>query len=301
MGQLTIRERLNGPEFRDEIAKILPKHITPERMARAATTALMRTPMLAECDQASFFQAMLLLSQYGLEPDGRNAHLIPFRNNKKQTVECQLIIDYKGMVELIERSGLVSKIHADKVCENDVFEYDQGEIVQHKIDFRGERGPAYAYYCVITKRDGSRKCEVMTRAEVEEIRKRSKAGGSGPWVTDFDEMAKKTVFKRASKWCSISSEIRELFAKDDEQFERLSQPARIAATPASRALSDVLSTPKIEQQTQLFDYDAALDKATTAETLMALGQALEDDPLVDEPTYASVKAEIADRLEALQA
>ena len=142
MGQLTIRERLNGPEFRDEIAKILPKHITPERMARAATTALMRTPMLAECDQASFFQAMLLLSQYGLEPDGRNAHLIPFRNNKKQTVECQLIIDYKGMVELIERSALVSKIHADKVCENDVFEYDQGEIVQHKIDFRGERGPA---------------------------------------------------------------------------------------------------------------------------------------------------------------
>lgn len=301
MGQLTIRERLNGPEFRDEIAKILPKHITPERMARAATTALMRTPMLAECDQASFFQAMLLLSQYGLEPDGRNAHLIPFRNNKKQTVECQLIIDYKGMVELIERSGLVSKIHADKVCENDVFEYDQGEIIQHKIDFRADRGEAYAYYCVITKRDGSRKCEVMTRAEVDDIRKRSKAGGSGPWMTDFDEMAKKTVFKRASKWVSISSEIRDLFTKDDEQFERLPQTARIASTPASRALSDVLSTPKIEHQPQLFDYDAALEKATTSETLAALAQSLEDDPLVDEATYNIVKAEIVDRLEALQA
>ena len=70
---------------------------TPDRFIRIALTALTRTPKLTTCDHGSFFQALLDLSQLGLEPDGRRAHLIPFRNNKRNCVECQLIIDYKGL------------------------------------------------------------------------------------------------------------------------------------------------------------------------------------------------------------
>jgi recombination protein RecT len=298
MGQLTIRDRLNGPEFREEVAKILPKHVTPERMARAATTALMRTPMLAECDQASFFQAMMLLSQYGLEPDGRNAHLIPFRNNKKGIVECQLIIDYKGMVELIERSGLVSKIHADRVCENDDFEFDCGEIKHHKIDFRKPRGEAYAYYCIIEKRDGSRKCEVMTRDEVDAVRRRSKAASSGPWVTDFDEMAKKTVFKRASKWVSISAEIRELFQKEDEQLFQQRDLGRIPASPSARSLAEVLEAPRLNSKPET-DYFALLDQCKTQEDFDDLHQRILADESVNAATETILAQEISDRVAVL--
>jgi recombination protein RecT len=113
----------------------------------------------------------------------------------------------------------VSNIHADVICENDAFKYDCGEVKKHLIDFRKERGAMFACYCVITFKDGTRKAEVMSKADVDKIRARSKAGQSGPWVTDYNEMAKKTVFKRASKWVQLSSEVIEAIQQDDAQYE----------------------------------------------------------------------------------
>jgi len=54
----------------------------------------------------------------------------------------------------------------------------------------------------------------MNKEEIDAIQKRSKAGQSGPWITDWAEMAKKTVFRRHSKWLPISSEFQEAFDKD---------------------------------------------------------------------------------------
>lgn len=215
----TLRELLESDAFKDQVSKALPKHLTPDRFLRVAITALMRTPDLRKCDQASFFNALLTLSQLGLEPDGRNAHLIPFRNSSRNVTECQLIVDYKGLVDLANRSGTVANIHADKVCENDVFEFDRGEIKKHLIDFRNPRGEAYAYYALVRFKDGSEKCEVMPKEDIEKIRNRSRAGKSGPWCTDFDEMAKKTCFRRLSKWIQLSPEFRQALEHDDDRIE----------------------------------------------------------------------------------
>lgn len=206
-----LKQILNSDNMKEQFAAALPKHLKADRFVRIATTALTRTPKLMECTPASFFKCLLDLSQMGLEPDGRRAHLIPYGK------ECTLIVDYKGIAELVMRSGLVSSIHADKVCDNDEFQYDRGKIQKHQINFRKARGEAFAYYVLVTFKDGSEKCEVMTKDEVEAIRKRSRAGSSGPWTSDFDEMAKKTVFRRASKWLSLSAEIREAIEHDDEE------------------------------------------------------------------------------------
>ncbi len=215
----TIKDRLQGDAFKHAIAEILPKHMTPERMARVAIAAMTRTPLLAQCDQASFFAAMMSLSQWGLEPDGRRAHLIPFKNNKTGSYEVQVIIDYKGLVELAMRSGKISRIHADVICENDQFVYDRGEIKEHRIDFRKARGPVYAAYCLVQMKDGSEKCEVMSKEEIESVRKRSRAAMTGPWVSDWNEMAKKTLFRRASKWLQLSAEFSDALEKDMDQLE----------------------------------------------------------------------------------
>lgn len=113
--QLALRNELESAAFKEAVAKVLPKILPPERFVRVACTAMTRTPKLRECDRASFFSAMLALAQTGLEPDGRRAHLIPFENRKRGIVECQLIIDYKGLAELAMRSGLLSCLHADVV------------------------------------------------------------------------------------------------------------------------------------------------------------------------------------------
>jgi recombination protein RecT len=217
----TIKGLLEGEAFKAAIAKSLPRHLPPDRFIRIALTAIMRTPKLAECDRSSFFQALLSLSQLGLEPDGRRAHLIPFNNRKRGTVECQLIVDYKGLVELAMRSGQVSNIHADVVRENDDFDFDRGQLVRHRINFREDRGSVYAVYAICRFKDGSEKCDVMTRAEVEKIRARSKAGDDGPWVTDWEEMAKKTVFRRLSKWLPLSAEFRDALEADPDAAEDL--------------------------------------------------------------------------------
>ena len=151
------------------------------------------------------------------------------------------------------RTNNVSKIHADVVCENDVFVYDRGEITEHSIDFRKPRGDVYAAYALIKMKDGSEKCEVLSRDEIEVIRNRSRAGKSGPWVTDWNEMAKKTAFRRVSKWVPLSAEIRDAISEDDRQFEAV--------------VDGVVSSPRISS---LDDLTASLeDKSEPEEALEA--------------------------------
>jgi recombination protein RecT len=257
-------------------------------MVRVACTAMLRTPKLAECDQTSFFNAMLQLSQWGLEPDGRRAHLIPFRNNRENRTECQLIIDYKGLVELILRSGNVASIHADKVCDADEFVYDCGQIVSHRIDFRKPRGEVFAYYCIITRKDGTKKCEVMSREEVDAIRKRSKSANNGPWVTDFDEMGKKTVFKRASKWCELSSEIRDAIEHDDrDTIEGRVTRSAVTADDIGRLLDH--KTPTVGDAMRIEDATSVPDLLAIEAEILAGDP---DSPLLDR---------IADRLAGMAA
>lgn len=229
----TIQGLLESDAFKTSVTKCLPKHLTPDRFIRVACTTLMRTPELAQCTQISFFNALLTLSQYGIEPDGRRAHLIPLNNFKTNCKEVQLIIDWKGYAELAMRSGLVSTIFMDVVCENDVFEYDTGRILTHRIDFRKDRGSMYAVYCIVKMKDGEPTCDVMQLQEVLDIRERSKSKDKGPWVTDFREMAKKTVFRRLSKRLTLSPEFRDAIDSDDDlESIRASKAKPIESTVA---------------------------------------------------------------------
>jgi recombination protein RecT len=243
---MTIRDRLNNPNQLAEIAKALPKHCSPERMARVALTAINRTPKLADCTQESFFECLLNLSQWGLEPDGRRAHFIPYGN------KCTLIIDYKGYIELAYRSGKVKMIHADVVRTGDIFEYSLGRVTKHTPWFLRadevkpkESGEVYAAYCYAELEGGTVKCEVLSKEEVDGIRKRSKAASSGPWVTDYCEMAKKTAFRRMSKWLPLSAEVLDAIDKDDEYHPLQQRNGSSGASVARSALNDQLATPTV--------------------------------------------------------
>jgi recombination protein RecT len=76
---------------------------------------------------------------------------------------------------------------------------------------------------MVTKKDGSRQACVMSRDEIESVRKRSRSGQSGPWATDWCEMAKKTVFRRLSKWLVLSPEIRDLVEAEDGEYQQPQQ------------------------------------------------------------------------------
>ncbi len=181
----TLKSILNGDAMREQFARALPKHLSPERFCRIAITALSRTPKLQQCTQESLFKCLLELSAFGLEPDGRRAHLIPYGD------QATLIIDYRGLAELAMRSGIIAKLHTDIICDNDIFEYNLGEIVQHKIDWKHPRGEMYAAYAMAVTKEGAVFVQVLTKDEIDAIKKRSRSGSNGPWVTDYNEMAKK--------------------------------------------------------------------------------------------------------------
>jgi recombination protein RecT len=238
-GQLTIRQHLEGDAFKNAVAAALPRHMTPDRFIRVALTAMNRIPKLKDCTQSSFLNSLLTLSSLGLEPDGRRAHLIPYENRKLGVTECQLIVDWKGLSELIYRSGVVSTLHADVVRQGDIFDYSMGVVAKHvphylRTDDKkpAEAGEVMAAYAMATMKDGAQKTEVMSKDEIEGIRRRSRAGQAGPWVSDWNEMAKKTVFRRLSKWLPLSPELRDAVEADDDAIE--------TEKPAKKSMTDML-------------------------------------------------------------
>lgn len=199
-----------------EIQKALPKHVTPERMARIAMTAVRTTPELALCTPASFVGCVMQLAQLGLEPNTplQHAWLIPRKSTKleKHERECTMIVGYQGQIELTRRSGLVANIYAYAVRDGDFFEYELGldPSVKHRPseDPNREGKPITHAYAVAKMRDSEeRSFVVLTKAQIEARRKRSAASEDGPWLTDYEAMCLKTAVRSLWKWLPKSAEI----------------------------------------------------------------------------------------------
>lgn len=213
-------------KFKGEIARALPRHINPDRMARIALTAFRMTPKLAECDPRSVFAAVIQSSQLGLEVGLMGeAHLVPFKG------QCQLIPGYTGLMKLARQSGLVQDIYAHEVRVKDKFTLKLG--MERSLDHEPltapggfpasdeERGEVAGFYAVAVFKDGSRTFVAMSRKEVEKIRDGSRGYQSARqykkesvWDTDFVAMGLKTVIRRLSKFLPKSPELATALAMD---------------------------------------------------------------------------------------
>ena len=209
-----------------EIAKALPSVITPERFTRIVTSALSRTPQLAETTPQSFLGAMMEAAQLGLEPNTPlgQAYLLPYKN--KGQLECQFQLGYKGLIDLAYRSGEVTIIQAHEVCANDEFEYSFGlEPTLRHVPAKRDRGEVILYYGMFRTKDGGFGFEVMSREDVQKHAARyskSYSSSFSPWATNFDEMAKKTVLKKALKYAPLKSDFVRGMASDETIKHELS-------------------------------------------------------------------------------
>lgn len=210
----SIKSVVKSDAFSTAIEGFFASKQNRERFVQSAVTAITKTPALANCEKSSFFASLIQLAQFGLNPDGRNAHLIPYGKS------CTLVIDYKGLVTLAYRNSKILDVHAEAVHKSDVFRKVNGHYV-HEVDNPfSDRGDVIGYYAVAHLQGGGMVDEAMSVEEVNKIRERSKAKDNGPWKTDYDEMAKKTVFKRLSKWLPVTPELQAAIAKDDEEYQQ---------------------------------------------------------------------------------
>ncbi len=199
-----------------QFATALPKHINSDRFVRIAITTIRQNPKLAQCNQESLLGALMVSAQLGLEPGVLGqCYLIPYGR------ECQFQIGYKGMIELLRRSGQLKDIYAYSVYENDEFEMTYGldRDLKHKPNLQN-KGNFIGCYCVAVLKDDARAFEYMTKEEIEAHGKKfSKTYGNGPWKTDFEAMAHKTVVKKMLKWLPVSVEFLEMANKDEKTFK----------------------------------------------------------------------------------
>lgn len=204
-------------QMEGEIRKALPSVLTPDRFTRIVLSALSTNPKLAETTPKSFLAAMMTAAQLGVEPNTPlgQAYLIPYRNHG--VLECQFQLGYKGMIDLAYRSGEVSTISAHTVYSNDEFDYELGlnPTLRH-IPARADRGNPVFVYAVFRTKDGGYGFEVMSMEDARAHAKRySKAYNSGPWQTNFEEMAKKTAMKKALKYAPMKSDFVRAIAQDE--------------------------------------------------------------------------------------
>lgn len=212
------------------LAAVLPKHVSPDRMLKIALGALRTTPKLMECTVESLMGAVVQCSQLGLEPNTPlgHAYLIPFEKKKKQgnswvtdKVETQIVIGYKGLIDLARRSGQVVSIAAHAVREGDHFEYAYGldEKLEHKPAMSG-RGRVIAFYAVAKLVGGGHAFEVMSAEQVNEIRdasqnyKFARDKEKTVWGQHYEEMGRKTVLRRLFKYLPVSIEMANASALD---------------------------------------------------------------------------------------
>jgi recombination protein RecT len=182
-----MRDKLEKVAYNGDLSRI-------ERAKQQLTIAVAENQRLAACSPLSLVMCARDALELGLDLSKKlgQAYVVPYGS------EAQLIIGYRGMVELAGRAGIT--IAAGIVHEKDEFVWEVGTSPKciHSPGWK-DRGDPIGAFAVATLPDHRTLQERMDKDQINTIRNRSKSGNSGPWVTDPAEMWRKTVIRRLFK------------------------------------------------------------------------------------------------------
>lgn len=210
-----LRSMLERGKSQLELA--MAEHVNPERMIRLALTAATHNPKLLECNQQSIGLALLTASQLGIEPNGRDGHLVPYKRI------CQFIPDYKGLIKLAYMNKRVS-FSVAVVYEHDDFEVDLGTDakIRHKPTLIGDRGQMIAAYAICKLKDAEDIFVVMNKEDI--LKRRAMAQTTKVWDAWPEEQWKKTVLKNLSKLVPLGPQFEQAVSHDNSVEAGKSSP-----------------------------------------------------------------------------
>lgn len=232
----SVRRDLGGME--SQFKMVLPQNITPERFARVVLTALQKNPDLMEVDRQSLLGAAMAAAQDGLLPDGREGAIVPFSG------KAQWMPMARGLMKLARNSGEVTSITVEVIYTSDLFKYKvttDGPVLEHEPDlFSENRGEVRGAYAIATTKDGEPYIEVMNRAQLDKVRAVSRSANGATWTKWYDEMAKKSVIRRLSKRLPMSTDLEDVFERDNANFD-LTQPTTLPEGKAPRRIDSIVA------------------------------------------------------------
>lgn len=280
------------------MGSVLPKHMTPERMARIALSEIRKNPSLRDCTVESLGSAIMQSAALGLEPGPLgHVHYVPFNRKIKQkgqpdrwVKDVQFIIGYKGYIDLATRSGELANIKAMAVHENDFFDYEYGsnEFLKHKPADQ-DRGQVVKYYAYANLKNGGFYFAVWSREAILEhafkFTKQQKEGQlTGVWRDNFDSMAKKTVIRELIKFLPMSIEYQEKFSTDEKVIKKVNpedqdnifdmeyvdpEAPPVDQEPGEPVTGEIIDAPPIKRPENMTDEEAAAWEKDLAEARKA--------------------------------
>lgn len=198
------------------LAPLMPSQQDRAKFISNIMTAIVNSKdgKLFECTPQSILHASREAVEFGLSlnPQRKQADLIPRWNSKINGLEAQFQIRYGGLMTLATRSGEVRSISSTAVRQGDHFVYERGlnPILEHR-PVLNNKGAVIAAYCIWTLRDGTKEFEVIEQEDIDRAMRASqykdKQGNPfGPWKDDYEEQVRKTAVRRASKYMPSSAE-----------------------------------------------------------------------------------------------
>jgi recombination protein RecT len=180
-------------------AALSDQSITWQKEMQFAIQAFQKNEYLAKTATAnpvSAQNAIINLAAIGitLNPAAKLAYLVP-----RDGMVC-LDVSYMGLLHLAQSTGAIRWGQCKLVHQGDTYESNGLDAAPtHKYNAFGDRGPVVGGYCTVKTADGDYLTEEMSLAEIKAVEASSKAK-NGPWKNWWDEMARKTIVKRASKY-----------------------------------------------------------------------------------------------------
>lgn len=173
--------------------------VTWAKESQFAIQAFQKNDFLAKTAMAnptSAQNAIINVAAIGitLNPAAKLAYLVPRDGG------VHLDISYMGLLHLAQVSGAIQWGQCRLVHANDTYESNGlDKAPTHKYNAFGERGPVVGGYCTVKTQQGDYLTDEMSLAEIKQVENTSKAK-NGPWKNWWEEMARKTIVKRAAKY-----------------------------------------------------------------------------------------------------
>ena len=245
-----LRQTMESPAMREQIAKALPSNINADKFIRVVMTAVQLNNELAFADRTSLFSSCMRCAQDGLLPDGREAVLNIYNTKKKDqngreiwVPSVQYLPMVRGLLKTMRNSGEVASIDAAAVYAKDEFVFQRGDdpkIIHSPYMGSDDPGNIVAAYAIVRLLNGEVVREVMTVRDIEKVRSKSKSPNGLMWKDWYDQAAIKSVLKRIAKVLPSSSDLLERVIQADNDavgvsFEKdVSPQAQQIEKPKSR-------------------------------------------------------------------
>ena len=226
--------------------------ITWQKEQQFAIQAFQKNDYLAKVAMAnpsSAQNAIINVAAIGitLNPSAKLAYLVPRDGG------VHLDISYMGLLHLAQVSGAIQWGQCKLVCANDTYESNGLDSAPtHKYNAFGDRGAVVGGYCTVKTAQGDYLTEEMSLADIKQVETSSKAK-NGPWKNWWDEMARKTIVKRASKYWPrverLDMAVHHLNTDGGEGFaDEPEQQAEIIINPVEAIKAAIANKGRTEEQ-----------------------------------------------------